>query len=929
LVTRNFRILVALCVLTSCSSLLRGETPPALDSTDEHAIELALRALKMTTPDLSFMKTNVESELVLHKAALFLQQPLALPAYGQSVMSNLQTVASLQDLARFSRQQVEVSPAIVRMIYTPVSIDAEFMKKLPLPVAHAIEMITDTAGLVKQELLQSLPADQATPFAAFAVDTFELDKDEAEVKSWENLGIKTGELRDLLRRGDHLELQDDELGNLILGASDKLDRVGLFGAFEQLAGAVDKAIKILQEAKDDPAMHQEFQVETDTPLGKIIVGGAGHNVYSNEAFLIIDTGGDDTYLNSAGGANGLVGRPISIVIDLGGNDQFISKQSFSQGSGVFGIGILAALGSNCTFQAKNMSQGAGFFGCGLLMTGEGKQTFEADTFCQGAGMFGAGILWQRGGDTTYKASEMAQGFGGTSGLGLLLDESGDDSYYAGGKYPCGWLPKHFFTLSQGFGYGMRPFAGGGVGILCDLKGNDHYVSDVYGQGASYWYSVGLLLDAGGNDTYDAYQYCQGAGIHLSSGALIDWGGNDTYTAGHICQGAAHDYAVGILIDRAGDDKYSGDTTAQGAAINNSFALLLDHAGNDSYSGTDTNQSQAAGHDGGKREYGSIGLLLDLGGQDHYSQGQTNNAIWLKPLYGAGLDYEAPSEIVGQALRLPSFPELAGGPPGLQTHTRIYQIAPVDPHHPIEQLLRRANSDKPDAPAATAELKKRGTEALPYLITRFDSPDVLVRAKTEEVIDSLGTNSIPLLIEGIDHAKNDEVARICCYFLARFDEKAGAAIPHLLPLVYNEKTRTTAFYTLGHLRARAAFAPAISALADPRELVRMRAAQALGRIADARAIPKLIAALNDEMWDVRYAAEDSLCALGRTSIGPLRAAFVKAPPRARPHILEALAKLGDKRALLWAKSEYKNDDTLVRAALEKQLTEELAAATRKH
>jgi len=96
-----------------------------------------------------------------------------------------------------------------------------------------------------------------------------------------------------------------------------------------------------------------------------------------------------------------------------------------------------------------------------------------------------------------------------------------------------------------------------------------------------------------------------------------------------------------------------------------------------------------------------------------------------------------------------------------------------------------------------------------------------------------------------------------------------------------------------------------------------------------AIPKLIAALNDEMWDVRYAAEDSLCALGRTSIGPLRAAFVKAPPRARPHILEALAKLGDKRALLWAKSEYKNDDTLVRAALEKQLTEELAAATRKH
>ena len=271
----------------------------------------------------------------------------------------------------------------------------------------------------------------------------------------------------------------------ILAASDKLDSPLLFAAFENLSSAVDSAIADLRTN----TFTEEFQVETDTPLGKIICGGAGRNVYTNEAFLIIDTGGDDIYLNSAGGANGLVGRPISIVIDLGGNDQFISRQSFSQGAGVFGIGILAALGSNSTFIAKHMSQGAGFFGCGLLVTGQGKQTFEADTFCQGAGMFGTGILWQRGGDTTYRACQMAQGFGGTSGFGLLLDESGNDLYYAGGKYPCGWLPGQYFSLAQGFGYGMRPFAGGGIGVLCDLKGDDRYIADVYGQGASYWYSA--------------------------------------------------------------------------------------------------------------------------------------------------------------------------------------------------------------------------------------------------------------------------------------------------------------------------------------------------------------------------------------------------------------------------------------------------------
>jgi hypothetical protein len=62
---------------------------------------------------------------------------------------------------------------------------------------------------------------------------------------------------------------------------------------------------------------------------------------------------------------------------------------------------------------------------------------------------------------------------------------------------------------------------------------------------------------------------------------------------------------------------------------------------------------------------------------------------------------------------------------------------------------------------------------------------------------------------------------------------------------------------------------------------------------------------------------------------LRAAFAKASPRSRPHILEALAKLGDKHGLAWAKSEYKKDDALVRTAVEKQLAEELAAATKKH
>ena len=902
---------------------LQAEVPAAFDATDARALQLALRAIKMTERDLGFQKTNVESELVLGKTRFILQNPLRLPSYVESVMSNCAGVTSLSKLSLFAFQQLEIQEPPLDFKFHPVTVDAAFLAKLPAPIAQVIQKITFAAASSSALLKHALPADGATTLTGFVPESLHIQQDKIEIESWKQLGMDTGSLTNFLNRDAHLELQDTESADAILGAADKLNLPTLMSASVWLVEAVDNAVSTLHTN----TLTGDFRYETDTELGKIIVTGTGRHVFTNEAFLIIGLGGDNTYLNSAGGANGLTGRPISIVIDLGNNTQFISKRSFSQGSGVFGIGILAALGSNCTFQAKHLSQGAGFFGCGILITGPGKQTLEADTFCQGAGMFGTGILWQRGENSTCRAAYMAQGFGGPQGVGLLLNEHSHNSYFAGGKYPCPWLPGHFFSLSQGFGYGMRPYAGGGIGILCDLAGYNHYEADVYGQGASYWYSVGLFLDAAGHNRYDAHQYCQGAGIHLSSGALIDWGGNNTYTAGHICQGAAHDYSVGMLIDRLGNNSFTGDTTAQGAAINNSFALLLEHAGTNTYVGTDPKQSQATGHDGEKREYGSIGLLLDLGGHGHYSQGQTNNAIWLKPLYGAGLDGKV---LAGHALSWPRWTNDApadgrdGARPSkpkiqtVSTTGRLYQIAPVDPHQPIEQLFRIATSDRSDAGKAWDELKHLGPPALEYLIPRLASPNIMVRVKVEELVDHLGTNSVPPLIAGIRATTDDDVARLCCYFLARFDEKARTAIPAVLPLLKRDKCRTTAFYTLGHLRAAEAFRPALAALDESRELIRLRATQALGKIGDHRAVPDLLRKLDDDMYDVRYAAEDSLVGFGRPSLDPLRAAYRRATPRAQAHILEALAKLGDETAIKWAREYYRNDDPLVRDAVLKSL-----------
>src|SRR5438045_9729187 len=101
------------------------------------------------------------------------------------------------------------------------------------------------------------------------------------------------------------------------------------------------------------------------------------------------------------------------------------------------------------------------------------------------------MLFDLAGSDAYRGARFVQGFGGTRGIGVLSDVAGNDTYYAGGKYSdAPLLPENFQSLSQGFGFGMRPSASGGVGILADHAGTDQYTAEVVGQGASYVFAMG-------------------------------------------------------------------------------------------------------------------------------------------------------------------------------------------------------------------------------------------------------------------------------------------------------------------------------------------------------------------------------------------------------------------------------------------------------
>lgn len=395
-------------------------------------------------------------------------------------------------------------------------------------------------------------------------------------------------------------------------------------------GAAERMVK--------PSGFLPGDVKTDSYLGKQpgwVVGGPGDDTYRGDYQFILDLGGNDTYELTYDPA-----KPHGvIIIDLGGDDHYIAKSDFTLGSGCFSVGLLLDFGGNDRYDAKSFGLGSGYFGFGLLYDDSGADRYDGDTHVQGAGSFGLGVLIDETGRDIYNAAVYSQGFGFVQGLGALYDLDGSDSYYAGGKYKDVLrYEDHYLSMSQGFGYGIRPTLSGGIGALVDLKGNDNYFADIFTQGTSYWWSLGILYDSSGNDNYQAYQYAQGAATHMTLGLLVDDFGNDVYFGKGLMHGCGHDYSCGMILDRHGNDTYTAYDLSQGAGSANGVGIQIDNEGDDRYIVRATRNTQGFGDS--RRDYGSIGLMIDLGGLDQYVGNGRDSAFWQTPSkWGGGMDIQ--------------------------------------------------------------------------------------------------------------------------------------------------------------------------------------------------------------------------------------------------------------------------------------------------
>ncbi len=427
-----------------------------------------------------------------------------------------------------------------------------------------------------------------------------------------------------------------------LETASKFDMAYLLAAAEDLARATELASVLVDNVP--PTTKYDFKVAT--AWGDIELTGGTDDIHADRSvFLMVDTGGEDTYINLP--ANKSASNWLSVILDSHGNDKYLSegdgaanpvrnrtdRSGARYGNGCasasYGVSLLWDSRGNDLYRSVSPAFGSSVFGVAYLMDREGDDTYDAYADSEGYATFGIGILEDMSGKDKYSVFHQGQGCGMTGGVGLLLDRKGDDVYSATDgplDFPAAPDPDHNASFAQGAGVGLRmdlvngKSMGGGVGVLLDSQGDDEYSCGVYGQGVGYWEGCGFLWDTEGKDKYTAVKYAQGSATQFGFGSLEDSSGADAYVLpGGQGLGFGQDFSVGQFLDKDGADVYTCGGESLGYGSLNGVGWFTDMAGDDNYLTKgrclgDATESPA----GSLREpFMTLGAFLDLGGRDTF------------------------------------------------------------------------------------------------------------------------------------------------------------------------------------------------------------------------------------------------------------------------------------------------------------------------
>lgn len=461
---------------------------------------------------------------------------------------------------------------------------------------------TPPAGLAAK--IKPIPAD-IQELAAFLLEV-SLTSMDWHKKAFQNKKGSVKQVQKILGKyTNYIAGIGDAIDPELMAFADSVDMKYLASGAVDLAVAVEDAKARLLERKNT----EKFRFQVSTPLGKIILNGAGEsNNIQGPVLLALDLGGDDTWVSSSGSS---YSRSVNMVIDVAGNDHWLAGKDLKtssmdnyekrtdvsippdQGSGYFGYSFVLDMDGRDIYRARSFSQGSGVFGFGVIWDLKGDDTFDCYSFCQASSLFGGGFLLDSDGKDSYSGFRSLQAFAATNGSSLLMDlGKGSDSFLAYTSpldFPSLIDPKVNSSFAQGTSLGKRSDIidgyswAGGVAVLIDDGGDNTFKAGFFAQGFAYWYGLAMLLTSEGNDQYLSDKYSAGSATHYGIGILYDKGGNDTYRVSQeLGLGVGHDFSYGVLIDLKGNDKYTAANLSLGCGSANGMGFFWDNEGDDTY-----------------------------------------------------------------------------------------------------------------------------------------------------------------------------------------------------------------------------------------------------------------------------------------------------------------------------------------------------------
>lgn len=203
-------------------------------------------------------------------------------------------------------------------------------------------------------------------------------------------------------------------------------------------------------------------------------------------------------------------------------------------------------------------------------------------------------------------------------------------------------------------------------------------------------------------------------------------------------------------------------------------------------------------------------------------------------------------------------------------------------------------------SAYNEMMARGAETLSNLMERIhiENPMLGTYAITITRDRPVPKDDAMRVLTSFYTAERHVTRRMAAFLSGFYDAPEYAE--KILPLLDHDKTRGAAVRALGKWRVTNALPRIEKILAgDPKERIRVAAANALRDIGDPRSIEPLITALGDTMWSVRNTAARALVSFGPEAVTPVMARLELANNLdnvARRQLVRCLGDLKDKRAV---------------------------------